>query len=535
MVRRAWVVAAAVGALALTSCSAPTDPAAASADAGIVLADGHELGGYNPVAGFGSAGEAKMYDGLLRLDGAPGLPGFEPALAAELTTPNADATVWTVPLRESVTFSDGSTFEAADVVATYEAIEDPASASEVRSSFDMITSVVELDPHTVEFRLAHPYAAFETKLLIGIAASEALAEPGLAAESELNTAPVGTGPYKLVDLTPDRAVFEANEDYWDGAPEVKKLTLLYVPDDNTRAQRMASGEIDGTTLPPVLARTFDDREAMTVSANTSADWRGVSMPTDNPVSGDPAVRMALNLAADRASMVDNVLAGYGREAATPMPDAYGDAYEPEAVFAYDPAEAERLLSEAGWIDGSDGIRSRDGIRAEFTVMYNSADTVRRDLAQAFASDALAVGIEVNLEALSWDRIDPRISYDSTLMGGGSEPYDPDTQAYNALHSVFLEPGVGSIYDNASDYSNPAVDSALETGRRSLDPAQRSAAYRDMQRAYVADPGSIFLVFLDHTYVWKTSDWTMSGPILEPHSHGVTWGPWWSLQTWTPQS
>ena len=186
MVRRARVVAAAVGALALTSCGAPTDPAAASPNGGIVLADGHELGGYNPVAGFGSAGEAKMYDGLLRLDGAPGLPGFEPALAAEVPTPNADATVWTVPLREGVTFSDGSTFEAADVVATYEAIEDPASASEVRSSFDMITSVVELDPHTVEFRLAHPYAAFETKLLIGIAASEALAEPGLAAESELS-------------------------------------------------------------------------------------------------------------------------------------------------------------------------------------------------------------------------------------------------------------------------------------------------------------------------------------------------------------
>jgi len=99
MVRRARVVAAAVGALALTSCSAPTDPAAASPDGGIVLADGHELGGYNPVAGFGSAGEAKMYDGLLRLDGAPGLPGFEPALAAEVPTPNADATVWTVPLR----------------------------------------------------------------------------------------------------------------------------------------------------------------------------------------------------------------------------------------------------------------------------------------------------------------------------------------------------------------------------------------------------------------------------------------------------
>lgn len=522
--------AAAAAVLVFTSCSAPTTPRAD----GIVLADGYELGGYNPVAGYGAAGEAAMYDGVLRLAPGPGLPGFEPALATELPTANDDATVWTVPLREGVTFSDGSTFDAADVVATYEAILDPASASELRSSFDMITAVSQRDSNTVEFRLTHPYSAFPTKLLIGIVPSEAVAEPALAAESTLNTAPIGTGPYTLVDLSPDRVVFEANESYWDGTPSVKKLTLLHVPDDNTRAQRMAAGDIDGTSLPPVLARTFDGRDRMTLTSHTSADWRGVSMPADNPVAGDETVRMALNLAVDRQAMVDNVLAGYGRPAATPIPDVYGDAYEPAAVFSYDPAEAENLLTDAGWITGPDGVRSRDGLRAEFTVMYDSTDTLRRDLAQAFASDALAVGVEVDLEALSWDRIDPRISDDSTLLGGGSEPYDPDTQAYNALHSSFLEPGVGSIYDNASDYSDAAVDAALATGRRSLDPAQRSAAYRDMQRAYIEDPGSVYLVFLDHTYVSADSGWIRSGPVLEPHVHGVTWGPWWSLDTWTRQ-
>ncbi|MBY6410444.1 ABC transporter substrate-binding protein [Rhodococcus sp. BP-252] len=529
------VGAASLCALALAACSAPTNSSGSSAQDGLVLADGYELGGYNPIAGYGAAGEAKMYDGLLKLDGTDGLPGFEPSLATELPTANADATVWTVPLREGVTFSDGSTFDAADVVATYDAILNPASASEARSSFDMITEVTALDPRTVEFRLAYPYSAMPTKMLIGIVPSESVATEGLAAESSLNTAPIGTGPYTLVDLSPDRAVFEANEDYFGGAPEVKKLTLLYVPDDNTRAQRMAAGEIDGTNLPPLLAETLDGRDGMSLTANTSADWRGVSLPTDNPVAGDKAMRMALNLAANRQSMVDNILGGHGRPAATPIPEVYGAAYEPSAAFPYDPAEAERLLTAAGWVVGPDGIRVRDGVRAEFSVMYNASDTVRRDLAQAFASDALAVGVEVNLEALSWDRIDPRISYDATLLGGGSEPYDPDTQAYNALDSEFVEPGVGSIYDNASDYSNPAVDAALEAGRRSLDPAERDAAYRDMQRAYVDDPGYVYLVFLDHTYVSKDSDWTKSGPILEPHAHGVTWGPWWSLQTWTRQS
>lgn len=534
---RHGVVALLAAGVLLAACTAPDDPADADAseETSIVLADGYELGGYNPVAGYGAAGDAKMYDGLVRLVGGEGMPTFEPALATAVPVPNEDATVWTATLRPGVTFSDGSTFDADDVVATYQAILDPASASEARTSYEMISEVVAVDETTVEFHLAYPYAPFLTKLLIGVVPAEAVAAPGLAAESTLNTAPIGTGPYTLVDLSPDRAVFEANEDYWDGAPEISRLTLLYVADDNTRAQRMSAGEIDGTNLPPLLANTFAHREGMTVTAHTSADWRGVSMPTTNPVAGDPAVRMALNLAVNRQSMIDNVLGGHGRAAYTPIPEVYGDTFEPTATFSYDPVAAEQILTDAGWVAGADGIRSKDGQRAEVTVMYNSTDTVRRDLAQAFASDALSVGVEVDLEALSWDRIDPRINTDLTLLGGGDEPFDADTQAYDALSSVYVTPGVGSIYNNASDYTNAAVDTGLETGRHSLDPDERSAAYRDVQSAYVDDPGYVFLVFLDHTYVSKDSGWTMSGQVLEPHAHGVTWGPWWSLQTWSRQS
>ncbi|MFF2085744.1 ABC transporter substrate-binding protein [Nocardia sp. NPDC058176] len=512
----------------LASCAAPASGPTDS----LVLADAFELGGYNPIAGYGAAGEAKVYDGLLRLTGGTGLPDFAPALATELPTANADATVWTAPLRAGVRFSDGSGFDAEDVVATYRAILDPASASEVRSSFSMIERVDAIDPTSVRFTLRHPYAAFPTKLLIGIVPSEAVATPGPATESPLNTAPIGTGPYRLTTLEPTRAIFEANETYWDGAPEVERLTLLHVPDDNTRAQRLASGELDGTTLPPLLAATFADRAPMSVRANTSADWRGVSMPAGDPVAGDPAIRLAMNHAVDRQAMIDNILGGYGRPAYTPFAAVYGESHDPAITFAFDRARAEQILDAAGWRAGTDGIRAKDGVRARFTVMYNSADTLRRDLALAFASDARRVGVEVDLEALSWDRIEPRIDRAGILLGGGSEPYDPDTQAYNTLHSPPADPSAGSPYDNASRHSDPAIDAQLELARRSIDPAVRARAYREVQSRYATAPSHVFLVHLDHTYVVKETGWTMSGPILEPHTHGVTWGPWWSLQTWT---
>ncbi|MGW5922941.1 ABC transporter substrate-binding protein [Nocardia fluminea] len=512
--------------VALTSCGAP---GSGSVDS-LVLADAYELGGYNPVSGYGAAGEAKVYDGLLRLTGGTGMPGFEPALATAMPTPDAEATVWTAPLRPGVRFSDGSAFDAADVAATYQAILDPASASEVRSSFSMIDRVDAVDPLSVRFTLRHPYAAFPAKLLIGIVPSESVATPGPATESPLNAAPIGTGPYRLTALEPTRAVFEANESYWGGAPAVKKLTVLYVPDDNTRAQRMAGGELDGTSLPPLLAATFARR--MPVQSNTSADWRGVSMPARDPVAGDPAVRLALNYAVDRQAMIDNILGGYGRPAYTPFAEVYGASHDPAVSFAFDRARAEQILEGARWRVGADGVRAKDGVRARFTVMYNSTDTLRRDLALAFASDARRVGVEVDLEALSWDRIEPRIAQAAILLGGGSEPYDPDTQAYNTLHSPPLDPSAASPYDNASRHADSAIDVQLDIARRSIDPAVRAAAYREVQNRYAQDPSHVFLVHLDHTYVVKESSWTMSGPILEPHAHGVTWGPWWSLQSWT---
>jgi peptide/nickel transport system substrate-binding protein len=295
---------------------------------------------------------------------------------------------------------------------------------------------------------------------------------------------------------------------------------------------MAAGELDGTTLPPLLAETFGARASMSVRANTSADWRGISMPAGDPVAGHPAVRLALNYAVDRQAMIDNILGGHGRPAYTPLPEVYGDAHNPAVTFAFDRARAERILDEAGWRVGPDGIRAKDGVRAKFTVMYNSTDTLRRDLALAFVSDARRVGVEVDPEALSWDRIEPRIDTAGILLGGGSEPYDPDTQAYATLHSPAADPGASSPYDNASRHRDPAIDALLEQARRSTDPAIRAAAYRDVQSRYGQDPSHVFLVHLDHTYVVKDSAWTTSGPILEPHTHGVTWGPWWSLQTWT---
>ncbi|TFV44628.1 ABC transporter substrate-binding protein [Blastococcus sp. TF02A_35] len=527
--------AAALVAVALLA-GACTAPGSGGEEAGedarrLVLADAYEPEPLNPVAGHGETGYSKVYDGLVRLAGGPGMPELEPALAEEVPQPDADARTWTVLLRDDVTFSDGTSFGPEDVVATYRAVLDPASASPIAGNFAMVESVRPVGERTVVFRLAYPYAAFPVKLLLGIAPSEALATPGPAEESELNTRPVGTGPFVLAERRGDRSVYRANPDHWDGAPEVEELVVEHVPDDNTRAQRMAAGEFDGTTLPPLLAGTFADREGMTVVGHESADYRSVSLPAGSPVTGDPAVRRALNHAVDRDAMVRSILGGRGEPAFTPVPEVFGEHHDPGAVFAHDPDRARRLLDEDGWVPGPDGVRVREGVRAEFTLMYFPEETLRRDLAQAFASDALAVGVEVDLEAVDRPQFRPRIPVDAGLLGGGDVPYDPDTQLYNGLHSVYTREGVGGPFDNPSDHVDPAVDAALDAGRRSLDPQERVAAYRTVQQRFVADPPAVMLAFLEHVYVMRDAGWAGQEPVLEPHSHGVSWGPWWNLREW----
>ena len=517
----------------LSACTAPGSEEAAGdrPDRSLVLADAFEPEAFNPVAGHGETGSSKVYDGLVRLVGGPGLPELEPALAVELPRVDAAGTTWTVPLREGVRFSDGSAFDAEDVVATYRAVLDPVSASPIAGNYAMVESVSAPDSSTVEFRLTEPYAPFPTKLLLGIAPAEALATPGPAEESPLNTEPIGTGPYLLTERRGDRTVYTANPDHWDGAPEVEELVVVYVPDDNTRAQRMAAGEFDGTTLPPLLADRVGEADGLSVVGHPSADHRSVSLPAGDPVTADPAVRLALNHAVDRDAMVESILGGHGVPAYTPVPEVLGDAYAPDATFSHDPELARQLLDDAGWTVGTDGVRVRDGVRAEFTLMYFPEETLRRDLAQAFASDALAVGVEVDLEAVDRPQFRPRIPTDAGLLGGGDVPYDPDTQLYAALHSDYTRDGVGGPFDNPSDYVDPAVDAALELGRRSTDPAVRAEAYRTVQREFVTAPPAVMLVFLEHVYVMADDDWTGTVPVLEPHSHGVSWGPWWNLRDW----
>jgi peptide/nickel transport system substrate-binding protein len=506
--------------LGAASCSQPGEPV----DDGIVLADPYEDEALNPLLGFAEEGMGKIFDGLVTHDAAR---RPQPALASAVPEASQDGRTWTARLRRGVTFHDGSSFGPEDVVATYRTLLDPKMASPMASSFRMVESVRQTGPDTVEFRLRHAYVPFVHKLVLGILPAESLSGGGRLQELPVNTRPVGTGPYKLTEWRRgERLVLAANDRYWAGPPKIKRVTVAFVPDDNTRAQRMRRGDFDGTVLPPALAGTFAHTDGMTVYGHDTADYRGVMLPQKNPVTADLAIRRALNLAADREGMIRALLAGRGKPAYGPVPPVPGSFAEPTAAFRHDPAQAARILDAAGWRAGEGGVRSKDGRQARFTLMYPSADSVRKALASGFASDAGKVGVRVDLIGLGWDAIEQRMRRDALLMGGGTA-LDPDLVAYGLLHSSQAEDG----FNNPGSYDDEAVDAGLDKARENADPAVRTEAYRAVQRRLVENPPWVFLVFLEHTYVVR-GEWAGYQKVVDPHVHGVlTWGPWWNLEQW----
>ncbi|MEY7977771.1 ABC transporter substrate-binding protein [Streptomyces pilosus] len=511
-------------AAAVTACSAPGgDADGGGAAESVVIGVSTEPDTLSPLLGYGKDGNSKIFDGLLARNADLSL---KPALAKALPEITDGGRTYTYTLRDGVKFSDGEPLTADDVVFTYRTVLDDRTNNTAKSELDAIKEVKADGDDKVVFTLDYPYAGFAARTVLPVVPEHVAGEqdPNTGA---FNTEPVGTGPYVLTGWSKgEKLTFKANRDYWGGAPKVKKLTMAIIADDDVRATRLRSGDLDGATLPPNLAATFKDDDGRKTHRATSYDFRAVTLPTGNPVTGDTAIRRALDLAVDREAMVDKILDGAGRPAYGPLPvdDPW---FAKDVERSQDLAEAGRLLDEAGWKPGKDGVRAKDGRPARFTLYYPSGDKVRQDHALAYASDAKKAGIDVRVESATWEVIEPRMKQDAVLAGFGSTG-DPDFGLYTLLHSSLA----GDGFNNMARYDNPAVDEALDTGRRSQDPKARKAAYDGLQRELVKNPGYTFLTHIDHLYVlddrWK--DLTTQ---TEPHEHGFASGPWWNVEDWQP--
>lgn len=436
----------------------------------------------DPAGGYAPLGAAKIYDGLVEYQ-----PGgtLRPALAAGMPVPAADGRSWTVALRADVKFHDGSAFDPDDVVATYRRVLD----GPLRSKFWMLSDVRAIDGGTVRFELSQPYPAFACLLVLGV-------KP--AAEGTN-----GTGPYQVTAWEPGRKlVLKAHSAYYLGPPKLSEITVEFVADDETRAQLLRDGKLDGAVLPASLASGFGTTSGLSVVDHAAGDVRLISLP-DGPVTGDPAVRRALNLVVDRRKLVEEALAGKGAATSLPLPAALAEFAEPGARFDLDIPRAKQLLDAAGWSAAADdGPRAKAGVLAAIPVGYPAGDLTARDLVAGFARAAAMIGVRVTAEPVAREAL---TGATAELRAVG-DPFDP-SRALSWLGDT--------------------------TARAVTDPAQRAVAYRALTRAYLAAPTAVVLAETGHSYVIR-QNWTGYRAVVDGPGTDHTWGAWWNLQTWAPR-
>ena len=426
-----------------------------------------------------------------------------------------DGLTWTVKIRDDASFTDGEKLTAADVVFTYNTLRDTSSVND----FTMLDRAEAVDDTTVRFYLKRPYSIWPyTMAIVGIL-------PEHAYGPDYGEHPVGSGRYILKQWDRgQQVIFEANPDYYGEAPKMRKVTVLFMEEDAAFAAVMA-GQADiaytaasysDQTVPGYELLAFDtvDNRGFNLPAIPAGSVSEQGVPLGNDFTSDVLVRRAINIGIDRDEMIEHVLNGYGSPAYSvcdKMP-----WYEPDAQVKYDPAGAAALLDEAGWTPGADGIRTKDGLRAELTFLYPASDSVRQALAADSADQLRKLGIDTKTEGVDWDTAYTRAQSEPLLWGWGAHT---PMELYNIYHTM-EKTGLAEY----SPYANQTVDRYMD---EALAESDLEASYELWKKAQwdgtagITQEGDIpwiWLVNIDHLY-WSREGLQVAEQKLHPHGHG----------------
>lgn len=453
----------------------------------------------------------------------------EPLIQSTLTVTNTDLSIgydlaedmqvsedgmtWTVTIREDVKFTDGEPLTAEDVAFTYNTVKENSSVND----FTMLKEAVAVDGKTVEFRMERPYSIWPYSMaIVGIV-------PEHAYGPDYGEHPVGSGRYIMKQWDKgQQIIFEANPDYYGEAPKMKKVTVLFMDEDAAYAASLA-GQVDlAYTSASYSDQTIDGYELL---AYETVDNRGINLPAvpasvdekgnvvGNDFTSDVRVRRAINIGIDREEMIENVLNGYGTAAYSicdKMP-----WYNETAEVSFDLESAKALLDEAGWTAGSDGIRQKDGVRAELNILYASGDSVRQALAADMQNQLKELGIEASIEGVGWDTAYTRALAEPLMWGWGAHT---PMELYNIYHT--LEGGSAEY----SPYSNESVDQYMDEALKAVSLEDSYDLWKKAQwdgTSGVTQEGDIpwiWLCNIDHLY-WARTDLHVADQKLHPHGHG----------------
>ena len=348
-----------------------------------------------------------MGDTLVSL--APDMQTIEPGVA-ESWEVSEDGTLYTFKLRKDVQFCDGKPMTAADVVYSVERWIDPETASPVAWRAGEVESVTATDDYTVEYKLSPPFSELLYQLTQSFGTIVDQANVESLGDDFGVTGFNGTGPFCWVERTPrDKMIIERHDAYPWGAPfhdnqgpaSLERITWQIVPEENTRTVAVLTGQSEISQYVPYIAlEQLKSAPNIEVVQSDLAFWTYyMGFKIDHETVSDPAVRRAINLAVYQQAMSEDLFFGVVQPAYSYVSQEAldWDASLDDTPLTYDPDEANRILDEAGWTRGDDGVRAKDGVRLA-PVAYVFTGSTWSKISQAVQAYLREIGVDMQIQA-----------------------------------------------------------------------------------------------------------------------------------------
>jgi len=440
---------------------------------------------------------------------------------------------FTFYLYKNVTWHDGKPFTSADVKWHWQKLNSSDIVTYVKPMLTGFKAVETPDDYTIVFKFTSP----KQPLLFAYFQSDTYIHPKHIFDGKdmktnpANKAPVGTGPFKVVEYVQDsHVVMEANKNYFKGRPYLDRLIYRIIPDQRTRLLSFEKGDVDFCDPPAAeivrLSKTEGVKTTYTKSTTShrlTFNFRPEAV-SKYPWLSDVGVRRAFAHAINKTALVERQWKGFAYVVETAVPEPSGWAYNPTTpVYKYDPAQAERLLDEAGYKKGSDGIRFKIP-----WVTYNRPYSV--DGSQIIKEMLKQVGIDIEIKPVEYTTYvnlyeqgekglqDMPVTYNH--MGGW-----PPEELGSWMHS---RPKGGM---NMGFWVNERADQLLDQAYLETDIAKRKPLYYELQEIVAREVPYVFLLaeisvraykaeFQNVESVWSTSWipwnqvwWTKGTPIV----------------------
>lgn len=412
-----------------------------------------------------------IYEGLYKPDSEGNLI---PAVASDYTM-SEDGLVYTFTLRDGIKFHNGNPVTAADVKYSIETCAGLNGGEPVISAFSNIVSVETPDDSTIVITLEKSSNSFMAIL----ATVEAAIVP--ADVEDLQTNPIGTGPYKFVSRSlQENVVLERFDDYWGEPAHIKDVTLKVLADGDSIVMNLKGGAVDlvARVSTAQAAELGDDFEVLegTMNLVQAVYLNNAVEPFDNE-----KVRQALSYAVNKQEILDFVSEGKGTPVGSSMFPAFGKYYIEELndIYTTDIEKAKSLLTEAGYPDGF-----------SFTMKVPSNYQQHIDTAQVVAEQFKHIGVTANIELIEWETwlsdVYQGRDFEATLVG-----VDASTLTAGAMLSRFRS----DAHNNFVNYNNEAYDAAYEDALAAeavMDDEKATQAYKECETILAETAANIYI-------------------------------------------